>query len=31
VERGGTTLRFRVIEAVCVGFVTVVGPQVGVC
>jgi len=30
VERGGSTLRFRVIEALCVAFVTVVGPQVEV-
>jgi len=31
VERSGSTLRYRVIEAVCVVFVTVVGPQVEVC
>jgi len=30
VERSGSTLRYRVIEAVCVVFVTV-GPQVEVC
>ncbi|ELY56420.1 hypothetical protein C492_15001 [Natronococcus jeotgali DSM 18795] len=30
-ERGGSTFRFRVIEAVCVIFVTVIGPQVEVC
>jgi hypothetical protein len=30
-ERGGSALGFGVVEAVCVVFVTVVGPQVEVC
>ena len=30
-ERSGFTLRFRVVESVCVVFVTVVGAQVEVC
>lgn len=30
-ERGGSTFCFRIIETVCVVFVTIVGPQMEVC